>query len=791
MSLKANYSILLFLLTIFFSYSKLNATTYDVNNLSELNTGLSSSSDGDTLAFYANIVVTSSITISKALVLNGNGYTITVPINGINDNGLFNSSPSSFRVFEISASGKTITINSLNIKGGSTSTSGGAVNISSGTTTHFNHCTISNSKGPSSGGGGGGINNAGTCYLTNSKITRNGGGYGGGFINSGTMFIENSEITENRSLCSNCGGGGGTNIGSSSALYVNNSTFANNNSSELGGGFNNYQGKAYFLNTTFSGNVTYSNTYKGGAIAQNSSHPLYLISCAFGYNYRKNNSNSPFTFDLDDVHSYSGVVNMYYSIYFVNSTTSGSINYTIGNEAHLLAADGSDNDIFTGGIYTKVFDENGIEFGTAKVFRPYLVNIGNQKTPTLQTGSYLLTKGCNTGFSTGASPVIGYKNMGTNTWVDILGTGASGFEVTTDELGDTRPSPPTSGALEKIVDNYSILAVTAASNGSVSGASIYGDVYPNGTSVSLLGLPDNGYVLTDWTYVEGGSGNVSGNPLSLVLNANTTLTPNFSSSTNNTITYIGNGNTSGSSPAVETYTSGATATISNNVGNLAKTGFTFDGWNTTDNGSGTDYSEGSTTTINTNMVLYAVWSSTGSILPIDLIDFSATPLDNKTVNINWSTSSELNNSHFEVLRSMDGENWDHISRVNGQGNSDIINTYNVRDNDPIIGISYYKLKQVDFDGTFTFSKIEVVEVEKLAQEPIHIFPNPAFQYINIEKENIVLENIQIFNIQGQLITPHIDISKVGDHLVRIDFNFIENGVYYIKYNDQVKSFILF
>lgn len=93
----------------------------------------------------------------------------------------------------------------------------------------------------------------------------------------------------------------------------------------------------------------------------------------------------------------------------------------------------------------------------------------------------------------------------------------------------------------------------------------------------------------------------------------------------------------------------------------------------------------------------------GTALPIELLDFSAEQLA-EHVELNWITSSEINNSHFIIERSIDTKLIDEIARVEGAGNSNTIRTYSTIDINPMEGISYYRLKQVDFNGDFSHSE---------------------------------------------------------------------------------------
>jgi hypothetical protein len=81
------------------------------------------------------------------------------------------------------------------------------------------------------------------------------------------------------------------------------------------------------------------------------------------------------------------------------------------------------------------------------------------------------------------------------------------------------------------------------------------------------------------------------------------------------------------------------------------------------------------------------------------------------VAISWATAMELNNNYFNVERSNDGINWVSINEVIGVGSSSTTITYNIMDHSPLQGVSYCRLKQTDFDGTYTYSKINVIRTE--------------------------------------------------------------------------------
>jgi hypothetical protein len=114
----------------------------------------------------------------------------------------------------------------------------------------------------------------------------------------------------------------------------------------------------------------------------------------------------------------------------------------------------------------------------------------------------------------------------------------------------------------------------------------------------------------------------------------------------------------------------------------------------------------------TNFSPFTLASETGSEnpLPIELTKFSAQLIKNHVLLL-WQTATEINNDYFEVERSVDGFEWEIIDRVKGAGNSNIILNYTSVDKYPKTGVSYYRLKQTDYDGTFAYSKIESINYE--------------------------------------------------------------------------------
>lgn len=580
------------------------AATTNVGDYSALTNSIANGVDGDTIVLTNNITVSAEVVISaQGLTIEGNNYSISVPVPGLSDLGITNANPSAFRVFNISASGKTNTLQNLVIKGGATSSGGAGILNGNVSTLVLQRVTITQSSGGSSWAGGGLYNNnSAAVFMSDCNISRNAARYGGGFLNGAgcTMYLERCTFSENRSLSFNGGGGAGQNNGT---FYANNCTFANNKSTELGGAFNNRPAAiADFVNCTFVGNIAYG-TLQGGAIANNSG-TVTLLNSLFAYNYRNNGG----TYVLDDINNYYGTAPVAYYCVF-QSTTNQLGASSLGTSLYPGNASGSDDSLFCGGAAAKVLGPDGTEVGSGTIYQPFLAKAGSLLTPTavLQPGSFAFGKGVRTGFSSAtASPVVGYYNG--SSWVTLSGSSPASYEITTDQNGTSRGTALTVGAVNSTATSLFMLKVNASANGSVSGGTIYGDNYPSGTTVTLTAFPAAGYKFSEWDYVLGGSGVAStANPFAVTLTANVTLLPVFTVFTGFTISYSGNGFTDGSVPAQQVVDSGGSTNISG-PDTMVKTGYAFSGWNTRSDGNGLNYAANDTYSGPTNLNLYAKWA---------------------------------------------------------------------------------------------------------------------------------------------------------------------------------------
>src|SRR5690606_10885203 len=117
------------------------------------------------------------------------------------------------------------------------------------------------------------------------------------------------------------------------------------------------------------------------------------------------------------------------------------------------------------------------------------------------------------------------------------------------------------------------------------------------------------------------------------------------------------------------------------------------------------------------------------------------------VTLKWVTASEENNDYFTLERSADGVAFTAFEEVDGAGNSTAILRYESVDKSYLPGHTYYRLKQTDFDGKFSYSDIIRVETGPVARE-FRIYPNPASTVVNITKTDEDEFTIRLVNQQG-------------------------------------------
>jgi len=174
-------------------------------------------------------------------------------------------------------------------------------------------------------------------------------------------------------------------------------------------------------------------------------------------------------------------------------------------------------------------------------------------------------------------------------------------------------------------------------------------------------------------------------------------------------------------------------------------------------------------------------------LPIELVSFNAN-LNGTYVDLTWETASEINNDYFVVERATEDLDWKPILTVTGAGNSNSLLTYSDKDRNPMEGLSYYRLKQVDFDGQFSYSEpVAVFNKQIQNTDDVFMYPNPSTSgsvFIRIpEGTEGYHTEIRLFDLSGKLISAeHYGANTDIQELIYGD---LTPGIYLVHISSQV------
>jgi hypothetical protein len=171
----------------------------------------------------------------------------------------------------------------------------------------------------------------------------------------------------------------------------------------------------------------------------------------------------------------------------------------------------------------------------------------------------------------------------------------------------------------------------------------------------------------------------------------------------------------------------------------------------------------------------------GGVVPITWSYITAI-LQNAETLVSWATEQEINTSKFEIERSIDGTRFEKIGERPAAGNSSSIKKYEHKDVQPVIGFNFYRIKQIDVDGRFTYSTIVKVLNTKNIKEAF-IAPNPLIDMLNlVEPETIFIKSIEVYDSRGALILLKNINSQV--QLYSLPVSNLPKGNYILKVNDE-------
>jgi len=179
---------------------------------------------------------------------------------------------------------------------------------------------------------------------------------------------------------------------------------------------------------------------------------------------------------------------------------------------------------------------------------------------------------------------------------------------------------------------------------------------------------------------------------------------------------------------------------------------------------------------NFNTTIFTLATSTiANPLPVRLLTFRAR-YNGRTVDLNWSTATELNSDYFSIERSSDGINFSAIGRVQAAGNSSSTLHYVSEDRQPLKGVSYYRLKMYDRNGAFEYSSIEriIIQGDLLTVAPtVTSNGRVTVQLAALPNGN---PSLQLFDMTGRLVWK----ANVINTVIPVDLTPYAKGMYVLR-----------
>lgn len=170
-----------------------------------------------------------------------------------------------------------------------------------------------------------------------------------------------------------------------------------------------------------------------------------------------------------------------------------------------------------------------------------------------------------------------------------------------------------------------------------------------------------------------------------------------------------------------------------------------------------------------------------SPLPVELLSFTATPEDNQYISCEWTTASEQDNDYFTIERSKNGIDFETAGIIDGAGNSSSTLSYSFTDKEPYRGLSYYRLKQTDYNGNSSLS--EVVAVMLTEKNNVLGFPNPATDQFTLYFDPEISYHLTVIDLNGRIVFEKEAVSS-GYSINTADFS---SGMYHVKITNNLND----
>ncbi len=167
-------------------------------------------------------------------------------------------------------------------------------------------------------------------------------------------------------------------------------------------------------------------------------------------------------------------------------------------------------------------------------------------------------------------------------------------------------------------------------------------------------------------------------------------------------------------------------------------------------------------------------------LPITLLDFTLTKTQRNRIQLNWKTAHETNNKYFIVEKSANANVWEQLIKINAAENATTISSYSAMDNNPFKGINYYRLKQTDIDGRYTYSTILSTNIDD--SKSIELYPNPVANSLIIKNlPTSPMLQFVIKDVQGKQLSNFVNQSSSV-----VNVSWLKQGMYMLQVYENNK-----
>ena len=165
--------------------------------------------------------------------------------------------------------------------------------------------------------------------------------------------------------------------------------------------------------------------------------------------------------------------------------------------------------------------------------------------------------------------------------------------------------------------------------------------------------------------------------------------------------------------------------------------------------------------------------------PVEWLNFEATPVESQ-IRLDWATASELNNDYFSIERSKDGLLFETMFDIEAAGNSQEVQSYQAFDEKPLPGRSFYRLRQTDLDGSYSYSHVVEVYFDGI---PFLVYPNPVSGTdelsLELHLDRAQTIGLQMINLTGQKVYEQRINLQTSDETLSLPLNDVSPGTYFV------------